>query len=298
MTTPVWGPEQPAVQIVVPRFQTWDELLSNTVDPDVLHALQGLDADKTQKLLTELQEAMRGTNIYQLGTLRAEAAELAPILSKYQQTAAYGEWLQSRLDYLDAAQQMEQEMKAAAKPGFAVATEPSLKTQRHVWAEQLARRPWPRAAQDYVPHLKEVFIAERVPPELVWVAEVESSFNPGARSPAGAAGMFQLMPETAREEELSLWPRDERFQPEKSARAAAKYLRSLHEHYGNWDLALAAYNAGEGRVDKLLKQRNAHSFDAIARRLPAETQMYVLKVEATLLKREGRYLSDLRTPKA
>jgi membrane-bound lytic murein transglycosylase D len=148
-----------------------------------------------------------------------------------------------------------------------------------------------------VPRLKEIFVAEGLPPELVWVAEVESSFNAKARSPAGAAGMFQLMPQTARDEALSLWPRDERYQPEKSARAAAKFLRALHAHYGDWELALAAYNVGEGRVDKLLKRQKAQTFEAIARRLPAETQMYVPKVEATVRKREGRELADLKLPK-
>jgi membrane-bound lytic murein transglycosylase D len=117
-----------------------------------------------------------------------------------------------------------------------------------------------------------------------------------ARSPAGAAGMCQLMPATARTEHLSLWPFDERYQPDKSAHAAARYLRQLHSHYGDWPLALAAYNVGAGRVDKLLKEHQAHSFDSIAGWLPAETQMYVPKVEATVRLREGLALADLRTP--
>src|SRR6185436_16827776 len=134
-------------------------------------------------------------------------------------------------------------------------------------------------------------------PELVWVAEVESSFNPQARSPAGAVGLFQLMPTTARALSLSLQPEDERLQTGKSARAAARHLRHLHERFGDWRLALAAYNAGETRVGDLLKKHKARTFDSIADRLPAETQMYVPKVEATLGKREGLALSELRIPK-
>jgi membrane-bound lytic murein transglycosylase D len=108
--------------------------------------------------------------------------------------------------------------------------------------------------------------------------------------------MFQLMPATARTEHLSLWPFDQRYQPDKSAHAAARYLRDLRNHYGDWQLALAAYNAGEGRVDKLLKQHKAGRFDAIAKWLPAETQMYVPKVEETIRLREGLALTDLKAP--
>jgi membrane-bound lytic murein transglycosylase D len=129
---------------------------------------------------------------------------------------------------------------------------------------------------------------------------VESSFNSKARSPAGAAGLFQLMPATAESLDLStgiFGIGDERLNSEKSGRAAARYLRQLHKRFGNWPLALAAYNAGEGRVAELLKKHKAHTFEGIANRLPAETQMYVPKVEAIMRKREGVAFADLKTPK-
>ena len=154
----------------------------------------------------------------------------------------------------------------------------------------------PSRAEGVVPQLKSIFAAEKVPVELVWLAEVESSFDPRARSPAGAAGMFQLMKPTAKSLGLSTWLPDERLNPQKSARAAAKYLRYLHHRFGDWRLALAAYNVGEGRVDALLKKSKVKSFDAIASRLPAETQLYVPKCEATLRKREGLSLAELRVP--
>ena len=71
----------------------------------------------------------------------------------------------------------------------------------------------PAGAQTYVPRLKPIFVAGGVPAELVWLAEVESSFNPEARSPIGAAGLFQFMPATAKSVGLSLSPQDERLNP-------------------------------------------------------------------------------------
>jgi membrane-bound lytic murein transglycosylase D len=274
------------------QFESVDDWIQDNIDPDVLGALQKLDQDKVQKIFAELQLAMRGTNIAQLGTLREAANELAPLLEKYQETQSYGYWLRTRLDYLEASEELERETKAMKPTERSRA--PMAKLEREVWVSELAKRPWPPQATNYVPRLKEIFVSEHLPPELVWVAEVESSFNADARSPAGAAGMFQLMPQTAKDEKLSLWPWDERYQAEKSARAAARYLHGLHAHYGDWELALAAYNVGPARVDKLLKETKGRSFDAIAGRLPAETQMYVPKVEATIRKREGRELEELK----
>jgi membrane-bound lytic murein transglycosylase D len=70
----------------------------------------------------------------------------------------------------------------------------------------------------------------------------------------------------------------------------------LYRQFGDWRLALAAYNAGEGRVQRLLDRHKTRSFDRIARHLPAETQMFVPKVEATLLRREGVELAKLSRP--
>lgn len=275
--------------------------LQENIDPDVLKLLQQLDQEKLDKLLIELRDAMAGTNIYKLSTLHDSAVQLVPVLAKFEETAPYAVWLQSRLDYLEAAGRLELAMKEERPPGTSASllpAAPPLKLQRRIWTEELRQRPWPKLAQTFAPGLKRIFIAEKVPPELIWLAEVESSFDPRARSPAGAAGLFQLTPQTAKALDLSLWPWDERLQPEKCATAAARYLRQLHKHFGDWQLALAAYNCGEGRIDKLLKQSKVRSFDAIARRLPVETQMYVPKIEATIEKREGRFLKDLKPAKS
>ncbi len=162
----------------------------------------------------------------------------------------------------------------------------------------MEKRPAPTGAEAYAQRLKPYFVAEQVPPQLVWLAEVESSFDADARSPAGAAGLYQLMPPTAQRLGLSLRPEDQRLVPEKSARAAAKYLHTLHDHFRDWPLTLAAYNAGEGNVQRLLDRHKVRTYDGIATHLPAETQMYVPKVEATILRREGVQLARLETPSA
>jgi membrane-bound lytic murein transglycosylase D len=119
---------------------------------------------------------------------------------------------------------------------------------------------------------------------------VESSMRPDAVSPVGAAGLYQFMPATAERFGLRLRPEDERFDPEKSARAAAQYLRLLHRQFASWPLALAAYNCGEGRVEKTRRRTGATTFGDLSPHLPSETQLYVPKVLAVIERREGRPL--------
>jgi len=271
-----------------------DQWMQENLDDDVLRALGQLDRDRVRKFLAEVQKRFNGTSVYDLGSLQDSARQLLPVLEQFEETQPYAVWLKSHLDYFDTANELRRQMTPSTPRTNAPIPAPSLKIQRMVWNRQLEKRPLPSLAEGRVPQLKRIFEAEGVPPELVWVAEVESSFNPEARSPAGAAGLFQLMPATAKRLNLSSLSTDERLQPEKNARAAARYLRYLYGRFGDWRLALAAYNAGETRVENLLQKSKTRSFDAIASRLPAETQMYVPKIEATVRKREARALSDLK----
>jgi hypothetical protein len=156
----------------------------------------------------------------------------------------------------------------------------------------------PPEAREYVARLKPIFLAEGVPVELVWLAEVESGFDTLARSSIGAVGLFQLMPETAKSLGLALTPWDQRLQPERNAHAAARYLKHLYGLFGDWRLAIAAYNGGEGLVGHLLEKHATHRYNEIAAELPTETQTYVPKVEATILRREGVTLGAVKPPKA
>ena len=164
---------------------------------------------------------------------------------------------------------------------------------KQVWLRKLANRPAPARAAALLPDLKRAFQAEGVPAALVWQAEAESTFNPSARSPAGAVGLYQFMPATAQQFGLSLKPQDERLDALKNARAAAKYLKLLHGRFGNWPLAFAAYNCGQGRVASVLSKTGGRTFDDIHDKLPAETRMYVPKIAALVQLREGADMDRL-----
>lgn len=268
------------------------------LDDNVLNALQGTNQDQAKKFFEQVQKEFHGEYVVDLAQLRDAAQIILPILEANDDTAPYAAWLKARLDYLDAAEDLR---LSIAPPKTGTNQPPRLANPqpeivREIWIKKISTRPPPDDAAPYIKQLKPIFAQEKVPTELVWLAEVESSFDPEARSPAGAAGLFQLMPQTAKQYGLRTWIFDERENPEQSAHAAAKHLNHLYARFKDWRLALAAYNSGEGTVQNLLKRYNARTFDAIAPHLPAETQMYVPKVEATVLRREGVRLSQLSRP--
>jgi membrane-bound lytic murein transglycosylase D len=278
-------------------LQSAEQWAKENLDDDALRVLQSVDRDKVKQVLDEVQKQFHGEYVIDLAAIKDAAHEVIPLLENYEETLPYAIWLKTRLDYLDVADQLRLIVPPPkTKPGEPPkpVPNPAPKMEREVWVKQIKDRPWPENARPYVARLKPIFAAQKVPPELVWIAEVESSFDPRAKSPQGAAGMFQLMPATAKRYGLRVGMFDQRFKAEESAQASAKYLSYLHHHYQDWRLALAAYNAGEGTVDRLLARHKADSFDGIATHLPAETQMYVPKVEATLLRREGLKLSQLK----
>jgi membrane-bound lytic murein transglycosylase D len=130
--------------------------------------------------------------------------------------------------------------------------------------------------------------AKQMPRELIYLALIESNFNPTAKSPVGAVGMWQFMKGTARDMGLTVQGRvDERKNPAQATDAALEYLGNLHEKFGSWYLAAAAYNSGAGTVSKAMKkvlgrtQGTDADFFRILPSLPRETQEYVPKLIAS-----------------
>lgn len=128
---------------------------------------------------------------------------------------------------------------------------------------------------------------KNMPQGLIYLAMIESGFNPTAKSPVGARGLWQFMSPTARQYGLKVRGRvDERTNPSRATDAALEYLSDLHDRFGSWYLAAAAYNTGQGRVARVLKQVTGKTkgtdadFYRIAHRLPKETRDYVPKLIA------------------
>jgi membrane-bound lytic murein transglycosylase D len=276
--------------------QQWAQ---ENLDTNVLNALSEADKRAVQQFLREVQQRYQGDYVVDIAALRQTAQTVLPLLESREETRPYAAWLRAQMDYLEVADEIRLTIPPPKvetnQPPQPVPNPPPQK-EREIWVKKVSGGPWPALAKEYVPELKPIFAAQKIPPELVWVAEVESAFDRGALSPAGAAGLFQLMPATAKRFGLSLWPRDQRYQPEPSATASAQYLKYLYDRFKDWRLALAAYNAGEGTVQKLLARYKTRSYDDIAEHLPAETQMYVPRIEATLLQREGANLEQLSVP--
>ena len=147
--------------------------------------------------------------------------------------------------------------------------------------------------------VEKIFKEERVPIDLMWLAQAESVWKPNALSRAAAKGIWQFIPSTGTRYGLAqtTWI-DERSQPEKSTRAAARYLRWLHDHFaGDWLLAMAAYNSGENRVDNAIAKSGYADFWELYKRglLPQETRNYVPCILSIIIisKNQKRYGFDV-----
>ncbi|MDO9083360.1 MAG: transglycosylase SLT domain-containing protein, partial [Humidesulfovibrio sp.] len=146
---------------------------------------------------------------------------------------------------------------------------------------------WLKRAEAHLPHVRESLMRNGLPQDLAMLPFAESGYNCNVYSWAGAGGMWQFMPYTGRKYGLTVdWWIDERRDPKLSTEAAGKYLAFLNDMFGDWYLALAAYNAGEGKISRALAGTDTDDFlDLVSRnnrlshraRLKPETQHYVPK---------------------
>jgi membrane-bound lytic murein transglycosylase D len=153
---------------------------------------------------------------------------------------------------------------------------------------------WLDRSARYIPVMKGIFREKNLPEDLVYVAMIESGFNPYAVSWARAVGPWQFMPATGKLYGLKIdWWIDERKDPIKSTNAAAEHLKDLHNLFGSWPLALASYNAGAGKVQRaVLRTRSDDFWDLKASRyIRKETKNYVPRyMAATIIaKNPGAY---------
>lgn len=132
---------------------------------------------------------------------------------------------------------------------------------------------------------RRIFREEGVPENVAWLGQVESAWKPSAMSWASASGLWQFIPGTGARFGLERNSYvDERNSFEKATRASAKYLKFLANRYnGNWELAMGAYNCGEGNVDKAIRRAGSSNFWAAYPYLPQETRNYVPNILATIL---------------
>lgn len=140
----------------------------------------------------------------------------------------------------------------------------------------------------YLPMIQNVFRAEGLPLDLAYIPIIESGFKTNALSRAKAKGPWQFMKATAIENGLKHdWYVDERSDPEKATLAAAKYLKFLHKMFdGDWNLVLAAYNGGQGRVQRAMKRAGTEDFwrlSSTSKYLPKETREYVPLILAAII---------------
>lgn len=265
-------------------FQLGKQLFDQLATPEIKAQYEFPSKEQWDAFAVRLQRALEGGSLDSLAAYEAEARAALGGLRLLPGYEDYADWLEQRLDEIQGAQQAVAPLPPGVKPPLRVVP---LLPHYDLWLARVRTRPVPANAATLMPRLRAAFVAEGVPAELAWLAEAESSLNPGARSPVGAKGLFQFMPDTARAMGLGTFLPDDRTDPDKSARAAARYLKLLHGKFGSWPLALAAYNAGEGRVRRAMTARGAKDFAGVARSLPAETQMYVPKVCALVALRTG-----------
>jgi membrane-bound lytic murein transglycosylase D len=203
--------------------------------------------EEVTQFLTTIESSLADGDAQSLAPYAEPAKQILLLLRGFEGGDELADWLQPRIDYLVASDEIQNAPPpriVPRRPGAPPVGKPvSPQFTQQYWSEVIARRPKPKLADRYIPVFKKAFKSKGVPTELVWLSEVESAINLKARSPVCAYGPFQIMPATA-------------------------------ERFGL-------------RVGRALKSTGAKEFQQVSSSLPTETRMYVPKVLATVALRES-----------
>src|ERR1035441_1907870 len=169
-------------------IQGVQQFAQENFDTNVLNALPKVDDPVARQFFRDVQQRFQGDYVVDLAALRQTAQTVLPLLESSEETQPYAAWLKAQMDYLDVADEIQLTIPPPTvetnQPPRPVPNPPP-QQEREIWVKKVSAGPWPASAKEYVPELKPVFAAQKIPPELVWVAEMESPFDHRARSPAG-----------------------------------------------------------------------------------------------------------------
>ena len=214
------------------------------------------------------------TRVNQAAEAAAYVLQADGHLRQAEQMAAAGQHKQARAELELASQVMAAADQSAIQSDLLLQDYAS-KLRYALNLGDTKERPATTGAPSFI---QRILVANALPPQLTAVVMVESGGDANALSPKGARGLWQLMPDTARRYGLRVDDRvDERVDPLKSTHAAVRYLRDLYGMFHDWPLALAAYNAGENRIQSLMDRTGIRRFTEMVdkRLLPPETVQYV-----------------------